>query len=368
MGNRWWVAALVLDKETATFSLSKFQLYLWTAAAIFGYLYLSIARGWVQGVWTFLDIPKNLPGIIFIGGGTTVIAQFITSGKGPKGAGETNPSYADFVSTGGVIVADRFQFFIWTLLGTLYFMWLVIISDPATIQGLPTVPDSFLQLMGISSLGYLGGKLARRPGPIIDDIDAQTTTSRALLIRMRGRVLSPSATFKIDDVLVTSAHAPILPNGKNPAVLEEDDETKPEITGKLIEFTISQPLQAWLKGQHTATISNPDGQAAAWPFYMCPVIGAIAVTAPATGVPPNSPWKLTLTGRHLSPTAIIEIDGTKVLTTSPPQIPVNQIEADPAFGKQLVIEIAAAQSSLTTKEHKLQLTNPDGQTAELPFQ
>jgi hypothetical protein len=33
-------------------------------------------------------------------------------------------------------------------------------------------PDGFLALMGVSSFGYLGGKLARKPGPIIDDITA----------------------------------------------------------------------------------------------------------------------------------------------------------------------------------------------------
>ena len=33
--SRWLVAALFLDKETATYSLSKFQFYLWTAVSVF---------------------------------------------------------------------------------------------------------------------------------------------------------------------------------------------------------------------------------------------------------------------------------------------------------------------------------------------
>jgi len=35
---------------------------------------------------------------------------------------------------------------------------------------LPQVPESFIPLMGLSSLGYLAGKFARKPGPVIKQI------------------------------------------------------------------------------------------------------------------------------------------------------------------------------------------------------
>ena len=48
-----FLAALLLDPETDTFSLSKFQFYLWTLAGVFGYVFLTISRSLVQGVFQF---------------------------------------------------------------------------------------------------------------------------------------------------------------------------------------------------------------------------------------------------------------------------------------------------------------------------
>jgi hypothetical protein len=79
--------------------------------------------------------------------------------RGAKGAGPIQPSVADFVATGGLVAAERFQFFIWTLVGVFTFLFLVVFSDPANVSDLPRIPDGFLALMGVSSFGYLGGKL-----------------------------------------------------------------------------------------------------------------------------------------------------------------------------------------------------------------
>ncbi|HVX15596.1 MAG TPA: hypothetical protein VHC22_30700 [Pirellulales bacterium] len=43
------LGTLLLDPETDTYSLSKLQLYSWSAAAIFGYVYLLITRSLIQG-------------------------------------------------------------------------------------------------------------------------------------------------------------------------------------------------------------------------------------------------------------------------------------------------------------------------------
>jgi hypothetical protein len=42
--------------------------------------------------------------------------------------------------------------------------------DPGTIKNLDPVPTSMLYMMGLSSVGYLGGKLARKPGPLINEL------------------------------------------------------------------------------------------------------------------------------------------------------------------------------------------------------
>jgi hypothetical protein len=88
--------------------------------------------------------------------------------------------------------------------GVFTFLFLVVFSDPANITDLPKIPDGFLALMGISSFGYLGGKLASKPEPIIDEIAASVGS---LIVEIRGRKLSRTAGFKIDsaDVKVTDA-------------------------------------------------------------------------------------------------------------------------------------------------------------------
>ena len=250
------LGALFLEKETDSYSLSKFQFYSWTAAAIFGYLVLTLAQSLVQGKFVFADIPKNLPGIIFISATTTAVAQAITVARGAKGAGPVQPGLADFVTTGGLVTAERFQFFIWTLVGVLTFLFLIVFSDPTNVSDLPKIPDGLLALMGVSSFGYLGGKLARKPGPIIDDI---TATLGSLTLVINGRKLSTRASFNIDGTDVSSGLVTVSGTDLDGAQTEE--------LFKTLTLVIAEPAARWQQtGRHGFTITNPDGQNAEW-FY-----------------------------------------------------------------------------------------------------
>ncbi len=161
--------ALFLDPETDTYSLSKYQFYMWTAAALFTYAYLVICKMFIQGAG-LPDVPSNLPAIVGIGAGTAIGAQVITNVKGPKGAGEELPSLSDFVTSGGVAAPERVQMFLWTTFGVLAFAIAAAKVAPAEVKGVPQVPETLMYLMGLSSAGYLGGKLARKPGPVINEI------------------------------------------------------------------------------------------------------------------------------------------------------------------------------------------------------
>ena len=163
-GSTYFLTALFLDKQTNTYSLSQCQFYAWTSASILGYIYLAAAKSMIQGSMAFPDIPAGLPGILLASAGTTVLAAGISNSKGNKGAGEIHPSVADFIAAGGVVAAERLQFVVWTIVGVVTFVRLVFLSDPSTIDGLPQIPNGFLQLMGISSAGYLGGKLSAQGG------------------------------------------------------------------------------------------------------------------------------------------------------------------------------------------------------------
>jgi hypothetical protein len=246
---------------------------------VFGYVFLTISRSLVQGVFQFAPLPQYLPGIILVSRATTAVAAGITSAKGPKGAGEIQPSLSDFITIGGVVVAERFQFLIWTLLGTAGFIFFIWFSDPAAIQDLPQIPQGFLSLMGLSSAGYLGGKLARKPGPVIDHIVAVRASAAEVVLRISGTQLSRDAGFKVDDDVggkvsdkeVKPSPAPGV--DPRPTVVVGEADVRVSGLAKVLELTISNPPNDWLPAAFAQerlnlTITNPDGQMAIWPFEL----------------------------------------------------------------------------------------------------
>ncbi|HWB14741.1 MAG TPA: IPT/TIG domain-containing protein [Pirellulales bacterium] len=283
---------LFLDKETDTYSLSKLQLYLWTTAAIFGYTYLAIARSMIQAHIELPPVPQNLASLLLVSLGTMVGAEAITGVHGPKGAGKVLPSFADFVTSGGVVAAERLQFFVWTCVSVIGFLSLIVISNPSTIEQLPPIPDGLLYMMGISSTGYLGGKLARKPGPIIDSIAAQHVAAVAaappaaavpasLVVVLEGRNLSSKADFYIDGVVVKASP----PDGQETdaqmdatlKVIHDDAGAADKSFAATLQLTLTDlatwqargaaaPLAGWLAAPHKFKIVNPDGQEAEWPF------------------------------------------------------------------------------------------------------
>jgi len=259
-----FLRTMLIDKETDTYSLSKLQLYLWTATAILAYLYFTFSRSLVQWKLDFAEIPPGLPGILLISGSTGFLAQGIQSAKGPKGAGDVRPSPSDLITTGGVVAPERFQFLVWTILGILVFLSIVFLQDPGNIKDLPTVPMGFLQLMGISSFGYLGGKLARKMGPVIDEIMADSATGN-LVLTLRGRGLSRDASFRIDDKDVPATD--IVGADEKPRIEQKDDQVDDPNMAKVLVLTLKpladrQPQPAG-GAKRTLTIINPDGQKAA---------------------------------------------------------------------------------------------------------
>lgn len=290
------LAAFFLDNETDTYSLSKFQFYVWTAVAIFGYVYLGLVESLVQGKAVFPEIPENLPAIILISAATGALATGITSAKGPKGSGEVHPSLGDFITAGGLVVAERFQFFIWTLLGAVTFLFFTLSSDPATLRDLPKIPDSFLQIMGISSLGYLSGKLARKPGAVIDDIQpvlptppvapaalaspaSPPTAVLDLTLIISGQKLSLDASLRIEETevpVVTEVpkRDTAKPNDRVASTAQLRKDGVKEEQGdfyKQLTFDIYDADPKWKEpGKHKVTITNNDGKTASWTYEIKP--------------------------------------------------------------------------------------------------
>ena len=224
------------------------------------------------------------------------MAAGINGARGPKGAGEERPSLADLITTGAVVAPERFQFLIWTILGALAFLFLVLFSDPATIRDLPKIPEGFLYLMGVSSFGYLGGRLARKSGPIIDTIVAEQGNS--VVIDIQGRGLSKEASITIDDMEVTcellaqDTAEPPKPKNNEPqknaglVVLRKDETSGEQDFALVLRLRLwnenawlvqrrnleegAKPEEDWVKGEHRLCLVNADGQKAVWSFTIKP--------------------------------------------------------------------------------------------------
>lgn len=263
---------MLVDSRAPSYSLSKLQFFLWTAAALFAYCYYTLVRVLVQGVLEFPALPSSLPAIMAISIGTGVAATAISSVKGPKGAGDPEPVFADFISVGGLIAAERVQFLVWTLVGFLTFLFIIYRSDPFRLSALPEVPDSFLALMGLSAAGYVGGKVVRKAGPVIDSV---VVSNGSLVVEVLGSGLSPDAQMSIGDVPVSDLvgrsrrDADVLtPSPAGLEVLRWDESKKfaARIRAHLGEPTAGIRAAFWAGYRANRPlrlkITNPDGQSA----------------------------------------------------------------------------------------------------------
>jgi hypothetical protein len=267
-GKSYFLRALFLDVPTNTYSLSKCQFYVWTAAAVLGYVYLAVSKSYVQGSSVFPDIPPGLPGILLASVGTVVISTGITSAKGDKGAGNPEPSLSDFIASGGIVAPDRLQFVVWTIIGIATFLGIVMLSDPSTVNDLPRIPPGFLQLMGISSAGYLAGKLVRKAGPTINAITVSGSPDK-ITIQLTGAALSRSALFNIDELPIYPDTI-VGPDGKPglPEIVQNDPSVSDPDYARILKVTIVKAPPTSLGRPHNLTITNPDAQRATWPFQV----------------------------------------------------------------------------------------------------
>jgi hypothetical protein len=232
----------------------------------------------IQWTFQFPDIPSGWPTLLGVSAGTTVAAVGITSTRGAKGAGPVSPSFADFITSGGMVMSTRFQFFVWTLVGGVGFLFLILRSDPSNLHALPDVPTGFLYLMGISSAGYLGGKVTSLPGPNVQQlvvssaspavaatpaspgVPAVAASPAKLVINLKGQNLSTNAKVKLGDKeLRMLEEFTIKP-------LKQQDQAPDSSFCTEIELTLTTADNTYLENQHTLTITNKDGQMAVATF------------------------------------------------------------------------------------------------------
>lgn len=322
---------LFLDRQTNSYSLSKFQLVAWTSVAVFGYVFVLLCRTFIQADLQFPPVPNGWPTLLGVSAGTTVAAVGITANRGSKGAGPEKPSFADFISTGGMVTGDRFQFFVWTLVGFLGFLLLLLLADPATLKELPDVPQGFLYLMGISAAGYLGAKVVRLPGPVIQQllVSASALTRDAqgkeqpvdLTIDLQGENLSIDAAIKINGVQLRPKDEFSIVEVK-PQNAPADPSFRAEV-----KVTVKNAAK-YVQGEYELTFINKDGQMAVVKFPVNPLkLGAIpnvnAGASPITIKVPGENFADNMTAEWSDPVknvSLIPVDNVKKISDKEAQV------------------------------------------------
>lgn len=242
-----FVKMLLLEQANQTYSLSRTQFLAWLLVIVFSYLFLFFAHGFIEGDWFFPNI-GNAVYAFFISLGTLVISQGTSMVQGPKGAGELHPSLADLVVHGGVLALDRVQQLIWTAIALGMFVYITI-STYATASALPEIPMQLIVLMGLSSAGYLGGKMVRGAGPVIDEATSTANT----FVNVKGKHLSKNAFVWFDGEQVEKVE------------VVADDPDDPVKFAKELKLTVpALTVVGWKAVHHTITVINNDAQRADW--------------------------------------------------------------------------------------------------------
>lgn len=276
---RTMLSMLVIDPDSNTYSLSKAQLYLWLFASLFGYAYLFYSRVFVQGNMSIPDaqLPTGAQASLVTAGalslslGTTVVSAAVKSMIGGKGSGDFNPSWSDLITSGGVVAPERVQLLVWTLVAVTSYVAITIGVSPIDIQTLPAVPSGLLALTGISAAGYVGGQIARGPGPQIKDLSAKILTTvvdnGSLLIELNGSAIATKgSSFFVTNISDTGKVGEDISIKQAFGVGSVIDSTSGIATQ--LTMTVPQPPGVeWSSAQkYRLTIVNPDGEHASWEF------------------------------------------------------------------------------------------------------
>lgn len=163
---------IIVTAEDEKYSLSRFQMYLWTVLILVAFVAVALAK------LELPDIPSNLyilmginlaaaVGSTAIHTAKTAEPQAMSTTTAPVPEGKPDFVADIFFESGGKASVDlpRTQMFVWTIIIAVGFIVLSINEFGAGKPILPDVPTGVLALMGISHGAYLGSKAAEKTTP-----------------------------------------------------------------------------------------------------------------------------------------------------------------------------------------------------------
>ncbi len=154
---KWnFIPYVLLDKNTNTYSLSRFQAFTWTVVLTGSYFYIAIAFGILLQNGKIPDFNPSLVGLMSISY-TGFIASHFLNKKNPKNAiSDTPPALSDLFMENGVIDITRLQLLLFTIVAVIVYLYNLYLNN--TLNGLPDIPATLHGLLVSSQTGYIAGK------------------------------------------------------------------------------------------------------------------------------------------------------------------------------------------------------------------
>ncbi|MCX7998540.1 MAG: hypothetical protein N3A69_06235 [Leptospiraceae bacterium] len=147
---------MLKDQVTNTYSLSRFQAFIWTITLFASYLYIALCYGLLKDG----EIPEfnmSLLGLMGISYGSLISANHLSK-KNPKNElKDREAGLSDLIMHNGVIDITRFQMFSFTILTVILYVFNLYNAD--ILMGMPDIPTTLHGLLLSSQAGYLGGKM-----------------------------------------------------------------------------------------------------------------------------------------------------------------------------------------------------------------
>lgn len=146
---------LIVTSEDNRYSLTRFQIYLWTAWVVIAFAQAAFAAASLPHLDASLAILMGINGL------TTTLSTAATD-VGKLAAAPEPDFYRDiFLDKNGTLDLPRVQMFIWTVVILMAYMFMFWKGYQGNKFELPAVDTGLLVLMGVSNGAYLGVKAAQ---------------------------------------------------------------------------------------------------------------------------------------------------------------------------------------------------------------
>lgn len=152
-----YLPIVILDTKTNTYSLAKFQAFLWTIVLLGCYFYVAICTAGILQTGKLPDFRASLIVLLGISYSGMIASGALDNREKNKKKNKQGPQMSDLFMKDGEVDLARLQLFGFTIIAILVYIYNLIQAN--VLEGLPEIPETLQALLLTSQGGYIGGKL-----------------------------------------------------------------------------------------------------------------------------------------------------------------------------------------------------------------